>query len=303
MEHVSFDDVERARLALDELRVTLSGLHIYYDGRWLSESQAEFERTTFPSAEQATTAHCQGSNLIHVAADQLLALTKTLTNPVQTIAPWTCLRTMLESCALAAWLLDPSIDIETRVRRSFAWEFEGLEQELKYVRASGLFDEQIANGLEKVIDDLEETALKLGYQRIVNAQGRRIGIGQRMPPSTEVVKIVYGNDSPYRVTSAFIHGHFWAMRDVSFRAEPRASRTPQLDEQEGVVRLINDAHPVNLIMVLELAGMIFARPIWFHSWLYGWPLALVRQILDKWADTQGTARSRFWHDGTNQSAN
>jgi hypothetical protein len=297
MEHASFDDVEQARLALDELRITLSGLHIYYDGRRLPESQAELERTTFASAEEVTKAHCQGSHLIHVAADQLLALTKTLTNPVQTIAPWAILRTMLESCALAAWLLDPSIDVMTRVRTSLAWQFEGLEQELKYIRNNAL-EERTTRGVEKAIDHLDDLAVNLGCQRIIDNRGRRIGVGQKMPSSTEVVKTVYSDASAYRLTSAFVHGHMWATCPFGFRVEPGASRTPELDEAEGIVRMVNDVDPRTLIVLLDMAGMIFARPIWFHSSLYGWPLSLIRQILDKWADTQATPRSRFWHDGT-----
>jgi hypothetical protein len=260
-------------------------------------SQAASERAACRSPDEASAALCQGAILIHVAADQLMALTKVLTNPVQTIAPWACVRTMLESCALATWLLDPGIDIRTRVQRSFAWQFEGLEQQLKYVRTSGLYDEQTASRVEKAMDELEGIALKLGYQRVVDKIPRRTGVGQRMPSSTEVVRLVYGNESTYRLCSAFVNGHMWAMQGLSFREDPGASTTPELDEQQGVVHTVNDALPSNLILLMQTAGMIFARPVWFHAHLYGWNRIRLRQILDGWADTRSVAlTSRFWHD-------
>jgi hypothetical protein len=291
----SFDDLETARLEFIQFRGALSDIHSMYDGRWLPNSQANSERASFVSPEDASAALCQGAVLIQVAADQLMAFTKTLTNPVQAIAPWACIRTMLETSALSSWLLDPQLDIRTRVQRSLAWQFEGLEQQLKYVRTSGLHDKATVTLIERHIDELENTALQLGYQRQVDKNRRRVRVGQRMPSSTEIVKQVYGNESSYRLTSAFVHGHFWAMQQLSFRADSAVSRTPVLDEQQGIVHVVNDVSPSNLILLIEIAGMIFARPIWNHCCLYGWDLIRMRKILDGWADTRSVSpHSRFW---------
>ena len=47
---------------------------------------------------------------------------KTITEPMEPIACWTCIRSMLEPCARAAWMLDPSIDADTRIKRTTGWE-------------------------------------------------------------------------------------------------------------------------------------------------------------------------------------
>jgi hypothetical protein len=206
---------------------------------------------------------------------------------------------MLESCALSSWLLDPKIDVRTRVQRSFAWQYEGLEQQLKYVRADGLYDDKAANRIERAIDQLEDICIKLGYPPVQDRNRRRIGIGQRMPSATEVVRIVYESESAYRLTSSFVHGHEWAMGRMSFRLAPERSTSPERDLSDGVVRMVNDALPSNLILLIQMAGIIFAKPAWHHCCLFGWDRIMMRRILDHWADTRSVKPdARFWLDGT-----
>lgn len=52
------------------------------------------------------TAYSQGSILLEVAADHLSAFVSTLQEPIQTIAPWTCARSVLETTSLSIWLLN-----------------------------------------------------------------------------------------------------------------------------------------------------------------------------------------------------
>lgn len=89
-------------------------------------SPAYKELHSFQNPESVTTAFSQGSMLIEVSADQLMAFTKTITEPAQAIAPWTCVRAIIEASGLALWLLNPNIGVTTRVRRSFAFRYEGL---------------------------------------------------------------------------------------------------------------------------------------------------------------------------------
>lgn len=100
-------------------------------------SQAISELTAF-RRESIQTSYSQGSLLIEVSADQLVSLFRSLAEPVLTIAPWTSVRANFESSALASWLLDTSISARERVQRSFALRFEGLSQQVKFARASGL---------------------------------------------------------------------------------------------------------------------------------------------------------------------
>lgn len=58
-----------------------------YNSQPLQNSLADVELHQFSRAESLITAYSQGGTLIEVAADQLMAITKTLTEPAQAIAP------------------------------------------------------------------------------------------------------------------------------------------------------------------------------------------------------------------------
>ena len=51
---------------------------------------------------------------------------------------------------------------------------------------------------------------------IVNKKGKRLGIGQKMPSATEVVKLMLDEEEMYRLLSAVTHGHDWAIRGLGF---------------------------------------------------------------------------------------
>ena len=151
----------------------------------LPTSQATQELNTFENSESLITAYSQGSILIEVAADQLMAFTRVLVEPVQTIAPWTCVRSVTEACALAVWLLDPNIDARIRVQRSFAFRYEGLTQQVKFANSSG--DQDSATRVGMRIDKVEQDALSLGFKEVKNRRGKRIGIAQEMPSITTII--------------------------------------------------------------------------------------------------------------------
>ena len=96
-------------------------------------SQAETEQAVFPRPESVVTARSFATSLVESGGEHTMAFVKTITEPVEPIACGTCVRSMLEPCSLAAWLLDPSIDARTRVGRAFALRYEGMKQQLKYV--------------------------------------------------------------------------------------------------------------------------------------------------------------------------
>lgn len=126
-------------------------------------SQAASEVTTFQRPESLTTAYSQGILLIEVAADHLMALTKTVSELVQTIAPWSCIRAFVESTALASWLLDPNIDSKNRVQKSFAFRYEGLIEELKFWTSSG--SKEASLKIVSRIGEVEQVALGLGFKK------------------------------------------------------------------------------------------------------------------------------------------
>jgi hypothetical protein len=100
--------------------------------KYTDASQAATELASMSSSESLVTGMSIANHLIESGGEHVTAFAKTITEPMEPIACWTCVRSMLETCSLAAWLLDPAIDARTRVARIFALRYEGLEQQLKF---------------------------------------------------------------------------------------------------------------------------------------------------------------------------
>lgn len=100
-------------------------------------SIAATERATFPRPESLYSAATIGTMLLESVGEHVTTFIKTVTEPIEPIACWTCVRSMLESASIAAWLLDPRIDAVERVGRTFSYRYEGQEQQAKFGRAMG----------------------------------------------------------------------------------------------------------------------------------------------------------------------
>jgi len=179
-----------------------------------SDSHASKELISFARPESIGTAYSQGMTLIEVAADYGFALKNTLTEPAQSIAPWTCVRGCLEASALSMWLLDSKIDARERVKRSLAFRYEGLEQQAKFAQATkGKIN---PNDIEKRIDQIEQVAQGLGFPKIIDRNNKRIGAGQKMLPITQIVIEMLDKEQNYRLLSAMVHAHPWALQHFGF---------------------------------------------------------------------------------------
>lgn len=81
------------------------------------------------------------------------------------VACWTSIRSMLEPCARAAWMLEPGIGAETRIQRTFAIRFDGMDQDLKFARAMNQ-PLQDQDAIKKNIEDLERDTVALRYTKL-----------------------------------------------------------------------------------------------------------------------------------------
>ncbi len=57
-----------------------------------------------------------------------------MTEPVAVYGPWVCVRAVLESSAVAVWLLCPEIGAKERAKRSFAFLFKNFDEQAKFTR-------------------------------------------------------------------------------------------------------------------------------------------------------------------------
>ncbi|HMP39233.1 MAG TPA: hypothetical protein PKA05_02540, partial [Roseiflexaceae bacterium] len=232
----------------------------------LPGSQAEAEMNSFKEPGRVQDAYIQANLLLEGAADHLIAFTKTVTEPATTIAPWTCVRAILESCALSAWLIDPAIDVTVRVQRSFALRYEGLDQQVKCLRAFRNIED--VDRMNNRIDEVERDALELGFPQIVNRTGTRIGIAQQMPTITDVIEITLNEEATYRIMSAMAHGHIWAYRHLGFK----------LVDDEGELTLEKHLEPFLVQYLCLQAVQALSKPVLLKGNLLGWDIRNIDSI-------------------------
>ncbi len=178
-------------------------------------SQAALELAGFARSESIGTAYSQAFLLFEAAADYSMALVKTLTEPAQSVAPWVCARSVVEAAGLATWLWDTKINAFQRVQRSLAFWYEGLRQKSNLAQVSkGYLDQDKTNAR---LAEVEQIALALGMAKIAGKKGMRgIILEKKMPKVTEIVKEVLGKEENYRLLSAIVHGHHWALQSLAF---------------------------------------------------------------------------------------
>lgn len=288
------DNVDSLRETLDEFFHGVAKFSIDQGALPATDSQFSSEQAEFPRPETIVTGPAIASQLIESSGEHISAFIKTITKPIEPIACWTCVRSILESSAIAAWLLDPSINAYTRVGRIFALRYEGLEQQRKFVRAidpSGEAPEE----MKERIDCIEQHALDLGYTKVNNKKGRRIGIGQKMPSSTDIIKLMLDEEVMYRLLSAVAHGHTWAITLLAFKVVSQTG-----DPHMGAVPIHTLEKKLDARSLAELglcAAKAFARPVWHHCCYFGWDKAKLAMLLDTVFDNLQVERvARFWRE-------
>ena len=247
----------------------------------LANSQADRELKSFPRRESVMTAYSQGTSLIEVVADHAMAFTRAVSEPVLTVAPWTCIRSLIEASALACWLLDPQIDVRMRIQRSLAFRYEGLSQQLSYVRVMEGKESLYVKKVIARIEDVERMAIGLGFRKVVNRKEERTGIGQQMPGTTEIVRNVLNEEANYRLLSAVVHAHHWVLQQLSFRlsGEPGKILEEGEDPDKGHY-LEKNIEPLAVAYLCALAGKYFGKPLKYKFILFGWNVRRLDDILD-----------------------
>lgn len=297
MESLTRDDALRIIQALRELHDRIGQFLNESGQRPSADSRAATELRTYQCPKSLETAYDQGSMLVEAAADQLMAFTRTVSEPTQTIAPWTCVRAVVESSALAAWLLDPTIEARERVERSFALRYEGLSQRVKFARVA-LNESEFTKATER-IDQVERVAISLGFLRVENRKGKRIGIAQHMPSVTRIIAQTLDKEATYRLLSAVTHAHHWALLQTSYcRVEGRETyHTEDSPERASLHLLKKSLSPMGVAFLSKEGMCAFSTPVRHWCTLFGWDAGQLDRILDSASIAMGfdariTARER-----------
>jgi hypothetical protein len=99
------------------VRAALTGLYDGFVSLRASEpphqakgSLADVEQSDPKWAQDALNACTAGFSLLESGGEHITAFVKNVTEPVETIACWTSVRSMLTPCAIACWLFDSAAD-------------------------------------------------------------------------------------------------------------------------------------------------------------------------------------------------
>ncbi len=254
----------------------------------LPGSQATRELLAFPHEDALSVSWSSAFILIELGAEHVSVFLKTLKAPIENIACCTCIRSMLEACSIGAWLVDPAIDPEIRAKRAFAYRYEGMSQQLTLAQTVKANPGEIQKCKDR-IDQVENRACALGFPKVVNKRGERIGIGQQMPSATSIIELVMGDPHAYRLLSAVAHGHMWAITQLCYKKAESIKPSP------GYYHLEKSLNIKGFAMLSVSAISALSRPVWNLSRYFGWDLLRIEEIFEKAADAMELDNSfRFW---------
>jgi hypothetical protein len=260
-----------------------------YNNEPASDSLAFQEQKSFPNQELIKDVHYRGILSLESAADHLMVFADSIAEPAKTVAPCTCVRGLLESCALAAWFLDPAIVAKARVGRCFAFRYEGFVQQINFLQVEKRQSE-IDKAQQRMIK-VEQDAVSLGYPRLLKKNGNINGIAQHMPSITELIGTTLNRKAEYRLLSGVAHGHHWAIHQIGFRVIEVKNSKGQV-----VKALEKHLHPIVVLVLANIAVTSFSKVIWSLWRLYGRNLKEVEHLLDTtYEQLHYKPEVRFWH--------
>ncbi|MFA4873682.1 MAG: hypothetical protein WC659_07200 [Patescibacteria group bacterium] len=249
-------------------------------------SPAFIEMQSYQRPESVKTAFSMGLIALESSSDHLEALDNLVAKEEYAVSPWTCARGLLEAASIATWLLDPDINNSERVSRSFALRFYSLKEQLKMANK---FDPIKKDDIEKRIDDIEALALNLGFSKVLDRNGKRIGIGQQKPKITELVGNQFDFGKLYPVFSSIAHCDSIIVSQI-------ATSTIGNYGSEGIIK--QRAVPRKIQQdLLANAVAIYTRGVWMHVVQFGYDVAQTTVILEKYFDEIMLADNneiRFW---------
>lgn len=260
-----------------------------YHGQPVQGSKAEIESTTCKDHTVVSTWSI-GLQLIEFGGEHVSALTKLMTEPAEVIACCTCVRSMLESCSMSAWLLDPTINASERIKRLFAYRYSSMTQALKFLVSQNQPADKIDYQKQR-IDLVEQEAISLGYAPVLSGKNVRIGIGQLMPGATAMIDDVLKQGGHYRVLSAVAHGQHWAITQIGY-----TSVAQDIDHHGTTCTAFAKSVNVEVLALLcKWAFDALAIPVWRLTEYFGWEQLAIEEVLENTADKlQIAVAPRFW---------
>jgi len=266
-------DVIRWRDRVAQLNDDLSGLLESSQGDVQPGSPALRDGDELGHLEPVRTAFGQSLLLCESASEHIAAATNSLKEPAQILACFSCVRTATEVASLSWWLMDPALDYVERISRSLALRRKGLDEQRRLLRENPEADRGHIPGRYAAIDEGVRT---FGLSVV------------QVPPATDLVARTFGDRTYYRLGSAVVHGHAWALMQVGF------VRTEH-DAGAGIVPLQKKAKPQVLVYLLMLGLEALGRPLWASTRYAGGDYTAIEGLLGAaYRDLRIAQANWFW---------
>lgn len=283
-------DVKTMTLAIDELFAKTGVLFNKNQFSDRPESIAATEAAQLNRPEQYETICSMAIFSMESAADHLAAFTTLLEEPAKTLAPFTCLRSLMETSALACWLFDPAISAEERLGRTFARRYSELLEQRKIFNFTK--DKLKLDKVNARIDKVEKDAIAAGFAEVLDKNNDRLGIGRRPPTIVELLGDTCASEYDYRLLSAVAHGQMWASHQVGFRLIEH-----ELDKNKKIKALTKAVVPNFAVYFGMVAVLSFSRVL-VNMWtILGWDMHEIIELLEITFDKLGYSEAiRFWRE-------
>ncbi|MCB0966825.1 MAG: hypothetical protein KDB37_08320 [Ilumatobacter sp.] len=235
----------------------------------MRELAAERRWGTPKWSEPARNAHSYGTMLSYVCAEHLSAIAAIIAEsrvgPRFAFLP--SVRALMETAPIARWLLEPSIGIDRRIRRSIAYRLESANQQGRLREVP-----DAAEAKRRARAACLDYAASQGWAISGTPTGRPVVGGEALPhPADSFSQVAFGNDSDgldptlWGVLSATSHGTWYA---VSAGLGERMQRIDPFDPNGGMAPIVVESQQLHLygLMAYYACDAVTAARADLMSW-------------------------------------
>lgn len=290
----SADSIQKMIGIMENLVDKIAEIVNQYHYKPTPDSRAAIEMACFADKGLVEDVYARASLCFESAADHFMAFIDTLKQPAKTLSPYTCVRSLMESCAIALWLLDLDIDVRKRVGRCYGYRYREFKEQIKFFQSDKTNPAEAQKEINRIYQrmaEVEAEALDLGYPKLTDKNGNMLGLATHMPPTVELIKMTLDRERDYRLLSGIAHSYLWATRQVGFQLHG-------FTNGKGLKAhiLTKHAHPKMIIFGIILAVPTLTRVLWVMGKLLGWNMQEIEGLLVHTFDQLHLSEKvRFWN--------
>lgn len=252
-------DFKNARSALTDLRSLYIRAGTLYDRHGLNpteNSAASYDLINFTRRESIESLHAQGTMLIKQVSDHTEAFIQLTSDEEPTLASSANARAVVENAALACWLFDVRVSGNERVARSLALRYENLREQQKTL-ASWNPSVDTNHRINAVVT----LSTELGFEPVVDKNGKLIGAGTSFPNYTKLVKDVLDYEPYYRLLSGLVHANIPILRALGYEV---------VDHIRGGTIIEMSLKPGTIVTMCQVVAGAFSKAVESKFVLFGW---------------------------------